>query len=158
MTLVWTGFIFINSLSDGAESSKQSGKVAETVEKVAEIAGIEIKDKAKLSRRIRKSAHFLEFGLLGGLTFMTVMAYKMKPLATSVLPIGYCLTAASADEYIQTFTPGRAGLVSDVLIDVAGASFAILLCLGITVLLERSYTRRKDRKKDLFRTKNKGAD
>ena len=143
MTLVWTGFIFMNSMESGEESSAKSGKVVETVEKAASAVGVEITDRDALIRGIRKSAHFTEFGLLGLLCFLTVTAYRLKPVPFSVLPIGYCLAAAVADEYIQTFTDGRVGQASDVLIDILGAGFVILICLAFTRLADIRSSKRK---------------
>ncbi len=156
MTLVWTAFIFLNSASEGEQSAEQSDKVVEMVERAAEKVGISFEDRDTLHRGIRKSAHFLEFALLGALCFMTAVAFELKPYAFSAFPIGYCVIAAATDEYIQTFTPGRVGQISDVMIDVAGASFAILICLAVLLLID--LRKKHTRKKAMLRTETESAD
>ena len=137
IALMWTAFIFMQSTNNAVESTQESNKVVETVEKVCESVGIQITNIDSLTGIIRKSAHFIEFGILGALSFITIRAYRLKPLAFMLLPIGYCLAVATTDEYIQTFSSGRSCQVSDVLIDISGATFVILIFIAITLLLGR---------------------
>jgi len=137
MTLVWTAFIFLQSANNGETSSAASNKIVVTITKVTKAVGINITDTGSLSHYIRKSAHFLEFGILGALIFLTVKVYKVKTFVFSIVPIGYSFVVASTDEYIQRFSPGRSCQISDVLIDVLGASFFILVLLAIIFISQK---------------------
>ena len=71
---------------------------------------------------IRKSAHFIEYALLG-----VLMARALTPpgarvtRATVLRTIVYCALYASADELHQTFVPSRTGSPYDALLDSIGA-------------------------------------
>lgn len=67
---------------------------------------------------IRKCAHFSEYAIWTLLAYRTFTYESIKTKThqiVSVLLTGLCV--AIADECIQLFVPGRAGLFSDVLID-----------------------------------------
>ena len=100
---------------------------------------------------IRKSAHFIEYAILG-LELAILIAITIKePLADdkkrgliknifSFYPTAFIfsLLVASVDETIQYFT-GRYSSFWDVLLDMAGASFSILLFM----LIKKPSGRRK---------------
>jgi len=72
---------------------------------------------------IRKSGHFLGFGLVG---LAWLRAWRMSiPNSRFVTDAGLALMGtvlvASGDEFHQTFLPNRTGSVRDVMIDCAGA-------------------------------------
>lgn len=77
----------------------------------------------ELNHIVRKSAHFSIYAVLGGLMFLLIRQYRpgfLRPLINStVLSMLY----ACSDEIHQIFVPGRAGRISDVLLDTAGALF-----------------------------------
>jgi VanZ family protein len=75
---------------------------------------------------VRKSIHFLEYALLA---FLLFRAFRGKNkdwhmrwvLYAGIITIGY----SSLDEFFQTLIPSRTGLLSDWMIDTAGAVFAL---------------------------------
>lgn len=142
LTLAVTAFIFLQSADNGPASSEKSDIVVEVVEKVAEKMGAEITDRDSVVRAVRKTAHFLEFAVLGLAASATVAAFKASAAVRAVVPVIYCLAVASADEYLQTFSPGRAGLISDVFIDICGAYAAIILFLLIELAVWHIRARR----------------
>ena len=73
---------------------------------------------------LRKCAHMVEYGLLW-LLWWRALGYG-HPLPAVAITLAY----AASDELHQSFVPGRAGLVSDVLIDAAGVGLA-----GLAVVL-----------------------
>ncbi len=89
---------------------------------------------ARLNHIVRKGAHFSIYAVLGGLIFLLIRQYRsglLKPLINSVL---LSMLYACSDEIHQIFVPGRAGRISDVLIDTAGAlcgAGALLLVIFI---------------------------
>ena len=84
---------------------------------------------------IRKSAHFTAYGLLSALFFR---AWRGEPgfprwrWTWAALALLVALTTASGDELHQHFTPGRTGAVSDVVLDMLGATFAQMMIVAGT--------------------------
>lgn len=75
---------------------------------------------------IRKTAHFVEYFLLGLSVTCTFWSYA-KSIGRIVLPSLYTtLLVPMIDETIQYFSPGRSAEVRDILLDYSGASIAIL--------------------------------
>ena len=87
------------------------------------------------TRLIRKSAHFLEFALLGMLWGGYSRLKKLR------LPWLYGLVVAAIDETIQYFVPGRCPGVWDVVLDYAGYLFGF----GLVVLFA-TWIRKKTKK------------
>lgn len=83
----------------------------------------------KINYLVRKSMHFIEYGLLAALVFRAFRAdsprsYRARWAAYSlVIVVGWALI----DEYHQSLTRTRGGSVTDVLIDSAGGLCALLL-------------------------------
>ena len=76
---------------------------------------------------LRKTAHLLEFSLLGGLLSWLFGMLRQKKWAFVLPALGCgCLTAC-IDELLQHFAPGRSPQFSDVLIDISGVLLGILL-------------------------------
>lgn len=60
-----------------------------------------------------------------------------RNLIIPALSWAFCILYAASDEFHQLFVPGRAGLITDVCIDSAGALLGILLFLGALRLISR---------------------
>lgn len=73
--------------------------------------------------KLRKIAHFTEFGLLG-MCLAWLMGMLRKKMA---LAFGLGVAAACVDETIQRFVPGRGPSLKDVGIDAGGVLTGILL-------------------------------
>ena len=69
---------------------------------------------------------FLVLGIFSSFTF-TLFFNKKKWLWSIPLNIGQGIFLASLNEIIQLLVPGRAGLLSDVLIDVSGFIISALI-------------------------------
>ena len=84
---------------------------------------------------IRKSAHFCAYGLLSALFFRAwrgeVRSVRWR-LSWAALALLVAFVTASGDELHQHFTPGRTGAVSDVALDMTGATFAQLMIFAAT--------------------------
>ena len=123
------GFIFNNSIKSPEESSKQSQEVVETLRPIVD-PNNQVSDK-DLTHKVRKSAHFLEFALLGfELALLTFFAFKRFSVNALVYSASGCLLVATADEYIQSFTD-RGSSVTDVIIDSAGSVTGIVFGLVV---------------------------
>ena len=79
---------------------------------------------------VRKGAHFAIFLTLGALCQLAMSTYNIKLKRRVISALSISLVYAIFDEVHQTFVPGRAGQVRDVLIDFAGALTGVALaCL-----------------------------
>ncbi len=82
-----------------------------------------------INHLLRKLAHFLEYGLLGGLLFRAFRGASAVPWRRAwVVYSGLVLIAwAALDELRQTFSPVRHGALGDALLDASGGLFILLL-------------------------------
>ena len=143
LALVWMCIIF----SFSAQDRQESGAVSEGVsyelvsstgflfhlnldeDQIREIAG-------SIERTVRKAAHMTEYAILAVLFY--VWRWRRQLLAVAM-----AAAYAASDEFHQLFVEGRAGRVSDVLIDSAGA----LVGVGICTLCIWLHRRRRQRRK-----------
>lgn len=76
---------------------------------------------------IRKGAHFVLFGSLASLAYLSLLidvkSLPVRVTLATLLTFGY----AAFDELRQIFTPNRTGLLADVYLDTCGALCFILL-------------------------------
>lgn len=76
---------------------------------------------------IRKSAHVIEYFVLGFLCIGFILTYKNKLSWKVVLfSIFLCVLYACFDEIHQLFVPGRTGRIFDVFVDLIGISLGSL--------------------------------
>ena len=147
LSFFWTAFIFSNSLKNGDQSKQASGKVVEIVQTFANAFGIEIQEEGEgltidsVSLFIRKGAHMTEFAILGILSFFSLSQFIKGP--KTLYSLFYPLIVAISDELLQLGTPGRSGQVTDVLIDMAGATIAVFVVFFI-VKLHKNKTDKSD--------------
>lgn len=113
-----TGFIFFNSMQTAEVSTKESNVIVDAVENVVKMTGRDA-DRAVLERIVRKSAHVAEFALQG---FLIAFCFtgNFKKRAVGVMVLG--VMTACTDECIQLFSNGRAAMVQDACIDIAGTA------------------------------------
>ncbi len=139
LVLCMTVFIFANSMKNGSESQENSAAVIGLLAPVLDALGgfLGIGDWTLV---VRKGAHMAEFAALAALIFLFVCFFR-QDTGKSLLGYGlfYALSTAVCDEFIQLYSPGRTGKVTDVLIDAAGASIGFL----ITWLIMRLVRSRK---------------
>ena len=125
LLILWLGFIFYMSSESGETSSNTSGRVLNIVESVLPF----VKDNVEFfTMLIRKSAHILEYFILGVLTFEVAKEYSSARKKTFVVSLLFALLCATLDEIHQLFIFGRAGRITDVLIDSIGFTLSIGIC------------------------------
>ncbi len=109
-----------------------------------------------INHPVRKLAHFTEYLVLGmlainairllmgssGRDFEDEATTPSRNFYIPVLSWVFCILYAASDEFHQLFVPGRAGLVTDVCIDSAGALLGILLFLAALHLTSRRAKRK----------------
>ena len=126
MLLLWLIVIFTFSEQDGKVSSNQSSEV---IYKVVDVVASDISHDEKVEKVeeysfiVRKTAHFLEYFILGMLVFNVLVLLVSKNII--IFSILMSLFFAMSDEVHQLYVPGRDGNVRDVLIDVSGASLGV---------------------------------
>jgi VanZ family protein len=94
---------------------------------------------------IRKTGHFTGYGLVSLAFFhgwrktlqLTAGGLRALWIRSAVLAVGCTIMVASADEFHQTFLPGRTGRVADVGLDTFGAIAVQLLILAVMPILLR---------------------
>jgi len=75
---------------------------------------------------LRKAAHMALYFILAALLLWAVRKWP-DPQRLAAYVVLLCAVLASLDEFHQTFVPGRSGQFRDVLIDLAGVGFFLLL-------------------------------
>lgn len=140
LTLLVSGFIFHNSLQSPDESNARSDKITGVAESIIDFVFGEDND-IDTNYIVRKTAHFIEFFVLGicfaGLCMVVKFYYGKDWMPYSFFSV---LLVAVMDEYIQSFT-GRTSSVSDVWIDLAGALCGIFAA----IVLRRVYVSAKEK-------------
>ena len=139
LCVLWTGFIFSNSLETAEVSGEKSSGITEKVNEVAHAVGIE---KEITQSDVRDMAHFSEFAVLSALLSATVAVgiyphfkrrlIPMLSLSAVSLPASFIL--ACIDELLQKLSDGRASQFSDVLLDTLGA-FTGAVGVSLVILL-----------------------
>ena len=140
-SLIWMVIIFMFSSETAEESSELSDGMCfklcsffiEDFEAMSEEEQIECI--GKYTYPLRKGAHMSEYFLLALLLAGVFLPVKKGDDGICIFnkKKGYILSFiitglyACSDEYHQLFVPGRAGRITDVLIDSAGAIIGLLL-------------------------------
>lgn len=133
MLVFWMIIIFCYSAASGSESGQVSHGVTETIIDITypnfPTLPIEKQESifAFMHTFIRKSAHFINFFILGILSYSFILTFKLKKLLVFIISSSFCLIYAISDELHQLFVPNRGAQIKDVLIDFSGALIGILL-------------------------------
>ena len=88
---------------------------------------------------VRKTAHVLEFTVLGGLWYGYFLCTRLSFWKRLYLPFGISVLYALSDEVHQYFVPGRAARMYDVGFDTIG----IILGIGAVWLISRWLEKKK---------------
>ncbi|MCE5286409.1 MAG: VanZ family protein [Pelosinus sp.] len=76
---------------------------------------------------VRKFAHGWVYFILGILVIKAITYTRLTGFKAYVLTLVFCSIYAASDEFHQLFVPGRSGQISDVLIDLLGAVFGMVV-------------------------------
>ena len=131
-------FIWGNSLLSKTQSSAGSSRVFVKLKPIFDA----VFGEGVITHNIfRKITHFCEFGLLGIEVFaLHALLHKIKPV-NLIFVLIYGLAVASIDEIIQIFS-SRGPSVVDVLIDLSGYTFAILVLALFMFIIRKIKTRK----------------
>jgi VanZ family protein len=128
LTILWICVIFSFSMQNGEVSSQLSGGIVEKLVEWICPDGFEHTD--LLETLIRKGAHFTEYFILGVLLSVTVREAKGSRPVLLLWELG--TVVACCDETIQLFSDGRAGQITDVMLDSSGV---LVGCVALYVLI-----------------------
>ena len=76
---------------------------------------------------VRKTAHFLEFFVLGILSINVISRYKKIDCVWCIIALLFCIFYALTDEAHQLLIQGRTARMFDVLVDTVGSFLGILV-------------------------------
>ena len=134
---IWTAsllgvliFVFGNSLQPASVSGEESAEVFSHLSQLFPFLTHHL---------VRKLAHFCEYALLGAHLAFAPLTLPARGYAMHVTSLLFGALVALVDEGIQRFVPGRAGMLTDALIDYAGYLCGFLLFFGLIFL----YVKRK---------------
>jgi len=154
MVVVWLGVIRVES-TDMASAHNTSFVLYQVLSVVAPHVRHEFVE--LLNEILRKTGHFLGYGLLSALVFFALRNTnrdRLRPLLRRpwgiylrdwwrgewvVIGILFTIATAALDEIHQTFIPSRTGRWQDVLLDTCGAA---VMQLAIYFLTKRMFRRR----------------
>lgn len=150
LALVWMCVIFGFSAQTREESSAVSEGISYRMinstgfllhlhldeEQLREIA-------ASIENFVRKGAHMTEYAILAILLFIWIGRWEISVLRRSCVAVMTAALYAGSDEFHQLFVSGRAGRISDVMIDSAGAVLGLALFLLLGRIRSEIRTRRR---------------
>ena len=144
ITLLCMAAIFLFSSRTGAESTGDRYFVGNIVGEVF-VPGF---DKwspeeqqafaEKIDHPVRKTAHAMEYAVLGLLTAGAFIDRRTSIRAGILVPWCIATAYAASDEIHQLFVPGRSGQVSDVILDSAGVLAGLLVLAAVRKIRRRT--------------------
>jgi VanZ family protein len=84
---------------------------------------------------IRKAAHVSEYAILAVLLYRAFVhtVFQSRSALSAGIVLLSCAAYAASDEFHQSFVPSRTASLRDVMIDLCGATFAVVLYGSITM-------------------------
>lgn len=123
----WMLVIFLFSAQPATESASLSTEILQVLQGIMKrvLPGL-VFEGAWFHLLIRKGAHFFVYAVLGGLIVNALWRKDQSFKRTCVMALVISVLYATSDEWHQTYVPGRAGQVADVLLDGLGSLGGIL--------------------------------
>lgn len=141
---IWMIVIFAFSNQESVESKKLSETVIEkTVESASSVVNKEVSEKKmdsiieKSIVLVRKSAHFIEYLILGLLMINALKDYVSFDRRLIIISISLCILYSITDEIHQLYVLGRSGEVKDTIIDTLGSILGISIYSLIYFIIKR---------------------
>lgn len=123
--VLWLIVVWGHSLMPGDLSSMESSHFVFLVRPLFALFGNN--DEHLMTLVIRKTAHFLEYVVLVGLGNTMAHAWHGNTRKAWAIALAIWIVAPCVDEMIQLFVPDRAGMPTDVLIDMSGGLLGLLI-------------------------------
>lgn len=103
---------------------------------------------AQLDMWVRKTAHVLEYTVLGLVLWLVLRRFVRRPSLVCGLTLLAGVCQAGLDEVHQLFVPGRAGRPLDVCLDSMGVLLGMGAAMALQALQNRRHKRSKKRKQE----------
>lgn len=100
-------------------------------EAFARLLGITLEQAQAMTFGVRKSAHFVFYGLLAAAAFRPAWKGGLKAVPAAVWALVWAVMHATFDELRQRGTTARSGSGWDVVLDLAGIAVALAICLRV---------------------------
>ena len=127
LVIVWMLIIFLNSSKPATISSNESDTLIRQAIKISSkitkknYSNNDINHFIKvLTYPVRKTGHLLEYFILAFLIFNALNNSHYQINKKYLICLIICLIYSCTDEIHQIFVPGRAGMITDILIDTLG--------------------------------------
>ena len=144
LLVIWAAVIFAMSAQPAKESSQLSGGIVKKVISAvcSDFENLSAERQTRITSTVtlivRKTAHFLEYFILGLLAFVTANTFRRyKFFVRTLSAADFCMLYAVSDEIHQYFVPGRACRFGDICIDTAGSILAIVLLAWIVIIKKK---------------------
>ena len=130
LTIAWMIIIFLMSSQPAPDSTETSLAVGHAVCTlfVPGYSKMSTDDQLQLAKKIdhpvRKTAHATEYAILAAISGMYDNMVRIKH---NLISLGFTTAYAVSDEIHQYFVPGRACMMTDVMIDLSGALVGLIL-------------------------------
>ena len=135
LTFSVVAFAFIHSSMPSELSADESEGVMDIMQYILNLFGF----KGQLTDHfVRKLAHFTEYTAIGVLLLSCAYSFdRIRPYKYYSQILFFGLATAVCDETIQLNVPGRAGMVTDVLLDFSGVITGALFMLLVYTIYKR---------------------
>ncbi len=133
-------FIWGNSLVPGEESGSLSLGVLEHIH--GALASVGLPYEWVTHYLVRKTAHFTEYMVLGIIAMQAFRPHRSQAALPMLVTALFLVLIPSIDETIQLFVGGRAGQVTDVLIDCSGALTGVVLTVIASFIWRKAHRQR----------------
>lgn len=150
LALIWMCVIFSFSAQPSEESSEVSGGISyQLISSAGSFFHLNLDEEelrriaARIEKPVRKAAHMMEYAILAILLYIWHGKWQFPVMKRSFLALLTSILYAASDEAHQRFVPGRAGRLSDVLIDSAGAILGLFIFIGVKKCISFLWNRRK---------------
>ncbi len=125
LLILWICVVWGHSMMPSDLSSEESSWVVALLRPVFSLFGVT--NGQVMTHVIRKGAHFTEYVVLMLIGVRFAREWARSGLGTRLITVLVWAGVPMIDETIQSFTPGRAPLVTDVCIDMAGGFLGMLI-------------------------------
>lgn len=141
LTAFMIGFVFFRSSMTAKESTVESNGTIDVLTNILKSIGISVEISDYI---IRKTAHFAEFLVIGGLLLSCAYSFdRFKPYRYGFAVLFVGLFTAVIDEFIQLFFEGRSAEITDVLLDFSGVVAGALFMLLVYFVINKIRTKKE---------------
>ena len=138
--IIWMGIVFKFSNQPADVSDHTSSNVTKIIVEIFAKKDISEEEKTELIEKydpaVRKFAHFTIYAIGGFLIMIYVNAYNIKETKKILYSWGVGSFYALTDEIHQIFIPGRAGEITDVILDSIGILTGVCTSLLIIKIIK----------------------